>query len=727
MIKKIIGFQLVLGCIFLNSNAQKITLDTTKLIELSEAKIEATYYNKKTTLDATEIKKLNTGKDITYLLNAMPSVVVSSDAGNNIGYSGLRLRGSDLTRINVTLNGIPVNDAESHSVYFVDLPDVAASANSISITPGVKNSKNGSSNFVGAININTIQDENQKQQLKYSVDYGSFNSLKQSLVLGSGLLHKKFNTSIRLSNIKSDGYIQRSAASLKSIQIASSYLLNESTTLKTVILKGHEITHQAWNGVAQDSLKTNRRYNELGIKADGSFYDNQIDNYKQDYYQFFFDKKINNKYKMGSAFFYTKGKGYYEEYKLDQTYANYGLPNKINGLDTFTSTDLVRQLWLDNDFYGARLFATYNTPTLDAGIYLNANHYKGKHNGIIKWASQGAPNDYNWYNLTSQKSDFNNYAMLHYRATKSLQFYIDAQLRQVFYSLNGFRNNPTIKHQLNFTFFNPKFKLIYVLNNRNNIQFVLGRAQKEPNRDDVEASKLNIPSPENLIDAELEYEYKPFDNFVFNTNLYYMNYKNQLVLTGKINDVGAYTRSNVDKSYRMGVELQMAYKYKNTLTVKGNLALSENRILDFNNYVDDYDNGVQNITNYRKSTLAFSPALIASTTVSFFPFQDGLSTNFKNASIDVISKYVSKQYLDNTQNENRIIKPFSTTDVIFQLPIALKEKELNFRFSIFNLLNMKYESNGYTYSFINGGKTETYNYYFPQAGIHFNIGATLSL
>ncbi len=714
--------------------------DTIKYIELPATVITSQKVKQGSSVQAIQIQKMNTGKDVPQLVNTLPSVVTTSDAGNSVGYSSLRLRGTDITRLNVTLNGVPVNDAESSSVYFVDFPDIASSANSIQIKAGVKNSKNGASNFGGAIEINTLETK-ENALCKYSFDYGSFNTRKHSILLNTGLLHNKFIGSVRISDIQSNGYIQRSAADLKAMQLVGKYYINASNVLTATIIKGKEITQQAWNGVSEDSLKTNRTFNELGIKADGSFYNNQIDNYKQDYYQLFFDNKINNKWSTSATLFFTKGKGYYEEYKLAQDFNSYGLNAQIHGADTITNTDLIRQLWLDNNFYGGRFSVTYHQKKSQIGVYINASNYDGNHFGKIIWAKEYIPNNYQWYTLHSNKKEWNNYIMYHYIHNSKIQVVADAQVRLVDYTIHGFRHNPTLHQNVRYTFFNPKVKWIITPNSNNEIICTSGIAQKEPNRDDIEAGKNNIPTHEKLWDTEIEYENNSIRNFLVQANVYYMQYHNQLVLTGKINDVGAYTRSNIKESSRVGLELMLQYKYKSNIEVFGNIALSKNTIHNFEEYIDDYDNGVQKINKYNTTTIAFSPSIVSSIAVQIKPFSTSKVKYISGTTFSLINKYVSKQYLDNTSNasnitksyknssvqESKLIKPYTTTDVLLHIPLVVSNNNIQLRFVCYNVLNKLFETNGYTYSYIYGLKTNTYNYYYPQAGRHYSIGATIEI
>lgn len=676
-------------------------------------------------LDKKTLQRLNQAQDLPYVLNSISSVVVNSDAGTGTGYTGIRIRGADLTRINVTMNGVPVNDAESQATYFVNTPDLLSSAQSIEISKGVGNSKNGVGNFGAGIALNTLDVNYDKPSFSYQSDFGSFNTFRNTLKASTGLIDEKFVATVRLSNIKSDGYILRSASDLKAAQFTAKYLFDENTQLAFNYLKGKERTGQAWNGVAQDSLLTNRTYNELGMKSDGTFYDQQTDNYGQDYYQLFFDKKLDRNWAIGATLFYTKGKGYYEEYKMAQSYADYGLNDFQPTPDTLvSSTDLVRQLWLDNDFYGGRFYTTYLSKKLDAGLYLNYNQYDGNHFGEVIWAQQGIDKSYRWYDLWAQKKDANIYSMVDIKPTKNISIFADLQYRNVQYAINGFRKNPNIYHELKYNFFNPKVKFTY-RNYHHLLCFVAGVAQKEPNRDDIEAGVNFLPKPEKLFNTEMTYVYRNNNHMSFHTNLFGMFYKDQLVLTGKINDVGAYTRSNIDKSYRVGVEFEWMYQSRNKLLeLEANIALSQNKILNFIEYIDDYDNGGQLAKKYAETDISFSPNIVGGGRISFFPLRNNEESPLENLSIDMLPKYVGKQFLDNTSNEGRAIKSYFVNDIVVNAPIKLRGKTiLNLRTGLYNIFNKKYEANGYTFSYIYGAQQTTQNYYYPQSGIRWMLGA----
>ena len=670
----------------------------------------------KTNITKKELAKNNLGQDLPFLLNQTPSVVVNSDAGNGVGYTGIRIRGTDAARINVTLNGIPYNDAESQGTFFVDLPDISSSANSIQIQRGVGTSSNGAGAFGGTINVST-NDINTKFYAATNNSYGSFNTWKNNIQFGSGILGKHFTIDGRVSRISSDGYIDRAKTNLKSFFLSTAYL-SEKSSLRLNVFSGHEKTYQAWNGVAEYLLDTARTYNPSGTEKPGTPYDNEVDDYTQTHYQLFYNHKFNNYWKGNVAVFLTRGKGFYEQYKANKKLADYGLANYFDGTNTITRTDLVRRLWLDNYFYGTVFSLQYQKNKTQFIVGGGYNSYDGKHYGTIKWAAVQAavPQNYRWYNLTAYKKDFSIYSKLIQQFSTHWQGFVDLQFRNIDYRIHGFRDNPTLEAKENYSFLNPKVGITY--SNKNWQAFLsYALAGKEPNRDDFEAGATSLPKPEKLSDIELGVE-KKSTTYSFGANIYYMSYQNQLVVTGKINDVGAYTRTNITKSYRAGIELQGKAKITNWVNVAANITFSENKIKNFTEYLDDYDNGGQQTKFYNKTDIAFSPSVIAAGSINFIPV--------KNAEISLLSKYVGRQYLDNTSQKSRSLNPYYLQDV--QLSYILKSKvfkETNLILQLNNIFDKKYEPNGYSFSYIYGGDLTTENYYFPMAGFNFMIGLNL--
>lgn len=674
----------------------------------------------KTNMSKKEIEKTNLGEDIPFLLNQTPSVVINSDAGNGIGYTGIRIRGSDATRVNVTLNGIPYNDAESQGTFFVDLPDFASSISSIQIQRGVGTSSNGTGAFGATVSLSTnelIPDS----YAEINNSYGSFNTWKNTVKAGTGLINNHFTVDARLSQVTSDGFIDRASSKLQSFYLSGAYTGSKSS-LRFNVFSGKEKTYQAWNGVPESLLKTDRTYNSSGTDKPGDPYDNETDNYRQTHYQLFFNTKCNEYWDFNTAVFLTRGLGYYENYKGDQAFADYGLPDLVIGGTTITETDLVRQKWLDNYFYGQIISAQYEKEKNKIAIGGGWTVYDGNHHGNIIWAQYNIDKDYKYYDLDALKSDINVYGKWQYQISSAWDLFTDLQYRHVQHKMNGFADNPTLFINRKFDVINPKAGVTY---HKNGWQayFSYALANKEPNRDDFEASPVSQPKKETLHDFEAGVE-KRTTIYQFGATLYYMLYKDQLVLTGMINDVGAYTRTNVPNSYRAGIELQGGYTFSKCLNAGANLTFSRNKVKTFTEFLDEYDvnfdwTGQQAVVHHN-TNIAFAPAVIGGATVNFLPA--------KNVEFSLLSKYVGKQYLDNTQNENRRLNAFYTQDarIIFSFANKLF-KEWKITGQVNNIFNKKYEPNGYTYSYVYDGSIIADNYYFPMAGTNYMIGLNIKL
>lgn len=731
--KNYIAFSLAILSVFHSKAQEADSLEIPLKIPLSLNGIEVRSLRtdsrspfSKTDINKKDIAAQNLGQDLPVLLQMTPSAVSSSDAGAGVGYTALRVRGTDGTRINVTLNGVPINDAESQGTFFVNLPDLASSTSSIQLQRGVGSSTNGGAAFGATMSISNME-QNDKAGGELNISSGSFNTQKYTIKAGTGLLENGWKFDVRLSKISSDGYIQRSASDLKAAQVIGNWQINEQTRFRFQVLTGAERTGQAWNGIPQDSLQSNRRYNGLGEKADGSFYNNQTDNYQQTYYQAFLDHNLNKHWTSNFGLFLTRGKGYYEEYRLGEKFKNYGLANFTTPAgDTFTKTDMVRQLWLDNYYYGGLYGFQYAKNKTQINIGGSVSQYSGLHYGFVKWAQYGVPADHNWYRNDAMKNDFNQFVKVQYNIIPKLTLYADAQVRAVTYFMNGFRKNPSLRPSSNYVFFNPKMGANYMLQDERNKQqrvyASLAIANKEPNRDDFEASPTNLPKAEKLINLEAGYEIIR-KGWTALANIYLMDYKNQLVLNGQINDVGAYTRINVDKSYRAGLELVASIQSTKWLNISSNITFSQNKIKRFDEYIDDYDNGNQKVINHENTYIAFSPNLIAATNFEFKPFLHFRYKSLQSLELNLMSKYVGRQYLDNTSDKARSISDYTIFDVRARYTLNIKgNSDLVFTLAIYNALNRNYENNGYNYSYISGGTTSVSNYYYPQAGRYFLAG-----
>jgi iron complex outermembrane receptor protein len=696
------------------SSTVTVTLQKTA-IAVDEVVVSATRANQKSAIAYTNVSrrdldKLNLGQDIPQLLNFTPSLVTTSDAGAGVGYTGFRIRGSDETRVNVTLNGIPYNDAESQGTFFVDMPDFASSVSSIQIQRGVGTSTNGAGAFGASVNIqtNTLQT---KPYAEANLSAGSFGTRKATILAGTGLLNNHFVLDARLSSIHSDGYIDRAFSNLKSFYVSGGYY-SEKSFIRLNIFSGQEQTYQAWNGVPENLLQTNRTYNSFT-------YDNQTDNYQQDNYQLISSFGLSKAWRLNASLFYTKGKGYYEELKPNDSFSKYGLPNVVVGDSTIRQTDIIRRKWLANGFYGSVFSFDYNgLGKLTANIGGGWNQYNGDHYGEIIWARVAGNTNIRdrYYSDNAIKTDFNLYAKAFYQFASSLNGFLDLQVRTVGYSFLGFNSQlQNVQQSVNLTFFNPKAGLTYSINDHSTVYASVGVGHREPNRDDyTQSTPVSRPKAEQLIDYEAGYKIQT-TKLAFTANAYYMDYQNQLVLSGQINDVGAYNRVNIPTSYRAGLELELGVRLAKQLRWNVNTTLSQNKVKNFTEYLDNFDTGAQDSRQYNQTDISFSPNVIVGSQLMFTPA--------KGLELSLLSKYVGKQYLDNTSNESRKLNPYFTNDI--RLIYSLKPKfaqEIAFTLLFNNVLNELYESNGYTYAYVSEGKVAADNAYFPQAGRNFLAG-----
>lgn len=660
-----------------------------------------------------EIRPRNLGQDIPVLMNFLPSVVTTTDAGAGVGYTGIRVRGSDATRVNVTINGIPYNDAESQGTFWVNMPDFASSTESLQLQRGVGTSTNGAGAFGASLNLLT-DGFSEDAYGQISTSLGSFKTLRNNLKFSTGLLNDHIEISGRLSKINSDGYIDRARSDLDSYFLQGVYK-DDNTLIKALLFGGHEITYQAWYGIDGETLRTDRTFNPSGIytdeNGDTQFYENEVDNYKQDHAQLLWNEQLSQFWSTNIALHYTRGRGYFEQYREDDDFATYGFePLTVDGA-AVTTTDLIRRRWLDNDFYGTVFSAQYTKNRLSLIMGGGYNRYEGDHFGEVIWARFASNGNYKdrYYDDSSSKTDFNIYTKANYQLTDQWSLYGDLQYRTVGYKANG---EDTGLVDDSFNFFNPKAGLTFDLNRNNNFYFSFAVANREPNRNDYESGN---PKPERLYDFELGWRYLSQDVQV-NTNLYYMNYKDQLVLTGELNDVGAPLRANVGDSYRLGLEIDANINLGDRFRLRPNISLSDNKNVDF---FIDRDNTLQSLGN---TTIAFSPSVVAGNIFTYAP-----STSID---ISLLSKYVGEQYLSNTDTEASKLDAYFTTDfnVSYELKMDRILKSIVLSGLANNIFNEKYVSNGYTYldDFSTPGTSFEVQGYYPQAGTNFLIGATLN-
>ncbi|MFN4198048.1 MAG: TonB-dependent receptor [Flavobacterium sp.] len=663
-----------------------------------------------------EFQSRNLGQDIPIMMNYLPSVVTTTDAGAGVGYTGIRVRGSDATRVNVTINGIPYNDAESQGTFWVNMADFASSTGSMQLQRGVGTSTNGAGAFGASLNLLT-DSYSKESNGEISNSFGSFNTRKHTVKFSTGLMNDKFEIAGRLSNINSDGYIDRAFSDLKGYFLQGTYV-GETSLIKAMVFGGKQRTYQAWYGLEDpELLRNNRTFNVAGMYFDENgnmqFYDNETDNYQQDHYQLHWSEKWNEYWTTNLAFHYTYGRGYFEQYRQNQRFSAYGLtPIEIGGT-VIDRTDLIRRRWLDNDFYGTTYSANYRKDKVDLIIGGGLNRYEGAHFGEIIWArfaSQSEIRD-RYYDDFTTKNDFNMFAKLNYKWTEQWSVFGDLQYRGVRFTANGADTGIVDD---TFRFFNPKAGLTYRWSDQNSLYFSFARAHREPNRNDYESGN---PRPEQLNDWELGWRHLG-EKITLNLNAYYMRYKDQLVLTGELNDVGAPLRANVGDSYRLGIEADALIRLSEQWEIQPNLALSDNRNLDF---FFERDGELQRLGNTR---IAFSPGIVAANRLSYKPMSE--------CTISLFSKHVGKQFMGNIDSQNSVLKAYTVHDLNVSYEFKPKSvfKSIIVNALVNNILNLKYESNGYFYTFDDTSDTGAVTTFegagfYPQAGTNFLAGVTL--
>ncbi len=743
-----LGYETQIISVSLNENKVINFELQSNAIMADEVLVSATRAGNKTPVVVTnvtkdELNKRNLGQDIPMLLSLTPSFVTSSDAGAGVGYTGFRIRGSDANRINVTIDGIPLNDSESHGVYWVNMPDFTSSLEDIQIQRGVGTSTSGAGAFGASINMQT-QNVNAKPYAEISSSVGSFNTFKNTVKIGTGL-KKGFAFDARLSKITSDGFIDRASSNLQSAYFSAGYY-GERTSVRANVIIGKEKTYQAWNGVPKVRLENDeegmQRYADhwlfsshdesinietlAHMKASDSrtynqyTYKNETDNYWQKHYRLFLTHIFSDNAKFNIAFHYTPGEGYYEQFKKNDKLKKYGLSPIVIGLDSIKKTDVIRRKWLDSDFYGTVFSFSKKMEGLDLVAGGGWNKYDCDHFGEIRWMKNAGDTFLGdkYYDNNGTKEDYNAYLKANIAVDEQLSLYADFQIRGIDYKIKGIDSDlRDISQKHDFLFFNPKLGLNYEINENNRLFASFAIANREPNRSnyiDIEQGK--VPTSERLFDYELTYKFTKA-NFLLEANLYYMNYKDQLVLTGGVNDVGSALMMNVDKSYRMGIELSAAANITKSISWKGNLSLSENKIKTFTEGVENWDEGGNTLFDLGKTDIAFSPNVTANSIFSY---------NKSGFGVQLIDQYVGKQYIDNSSSNDRSLDAYTVSNINLSYEFKPKFAEsLKFNILVNNVFNAEYESNAWVYSYIYGGKRYAMDGYFPQAGTNFMAGVSL--
>lgn len=732
-----LGFETQFRTIELNSGQSNLELVfrlREKTAALEELIVRSLRANRNTpmtflNLQQEELSKNNLGQDVPFVLRWTPSVVATSDAGNGVGYTGIRIRGVDPTRINVTINGIPYNDAESQGVFWVNLPDIASSSESIQIQRGVGSSTLGTGAFGATININT-HTIHEDPYATVGTSIGSFGTFKRNLRLGSGFLGDKFLFDARLSRITSDGFIDRASADLNSWFLSGAYI-GDKTTLRLNVFAGSEVTYQAWNGIPIDYLNDDqlRRFNSAGTEKPGDPYDNEVDNYSQTHYQLLSTHSLSDNWSLNLGLHWTVGAGYFEQYKSNQFLPDYNIQPT-----TSDYSDLVRRLWLDNDYYGLTYALNYEDPKGKWSGLLGGGYqiYEGRHFGEVIWAAQAgdsAPR-HPYYDNDARKTDLNVYTKWNYALASDWNAYLDLQLRQVQYDFLGFNEiGLSVDQNANYRFFNPKAGVLWQVNPNSKAYGSVAWANREPNRNDFLGLTVEqTPKPERMINTEVGWSLDG-NKGTLSANVYHMYYKDQLALNGEINNVGEFTRINIDRSYRLGLELNGALQLLPALQWTGSLTLSRNQILSFEENVDQYDAdfnkiGVRTVL-HQNTDLAFSPPVIAAIALEY---QITPATAQKHdLRMGLQGKYIGRQFIDNTSDPNNALDPYAFLD--FRLDYtsqALFGKTIRWNLLVNNVLNGRYASNAWSYRYDFEGTPFTDQGFFPQAGVNFLLGMEIN-
>lgn len=695
------------------SFSQETKKDTTKVTELKEVTVSSVRAKDKNPITYTNVSKeeiapRNLGQDVPVLLQYLPSVVSTTDAGNGVGYTYMRVRGSDGSRINVTLNGVPFNDSESQGTFFVNLPDFASSLESVQLQRGVGTSTNGAGAFGASLNMAT-KSYQEKAYAEISNSFGSFNTRKHTLSFGTGL-HNNFEMNGRISNIASDGFIDRATSNMFGYFFNANYV-KESTLIKLLAFGGKEKTYQAWNGIEDpEKLRNDRTFNPAGMYFDEfgnmKFYNNETDNYWQNHFQLHWTEKWSEKWISNAALHYTIGKGYFEQYKEDEDLTDYNLP-AFNGNSI---SDLVRKRWLDNDFFGATFSLNYKTAKTDLLFGGAANRYLGLHYGEVVWTQNYIPNPNRYYDNYGNKDDVNIYTKASYNVTNKLNLFTDLQYRMVFYDATSVKFDDVND---TFRFFNPKAGLNYQLDDKNAFYGYFGIANKEPRRDDYESGAIK---PERLFDYELGWKYNS-KKVKLSANAFYMRYNDQLVATGELNDVGSAKFINVPKSYRLGLEIESIVNITDKFIVQPNLTLSTAKSQDF------YFQLNGNLENLGSTNLSFSPNFIFGNRFSYLPV--------KGLQLSLLSKFVGEQYMGNIDSDVSKLDSYFINDfnASYDWQINKGIKSIVFSALVNNIFDVEYESNGYFYTYDDDSSGSTITYggagFYPQAGINFLLGMSL--
>ncbi len=676
-------------------------------------------------MEKEEIAAQNMGQDMGYLLSLTPSLVQSSESGTGIGYTNFRIRGADPSRINITVDGIPLNDAESQQVFWVNMPSFSSSLSSIQVQRGVGTSTNGSAAFGATVNMQT-ETSSREAYADISSTFGSYNTWINTVKAGTGLIKDRVSFDFRYSNLKSDGYVDYASSDNQSMQFTGTYFTNKGRIKANVIL-GEQHSGISWWGVDKVTLDTNRTYNPAGQyvtpSGENRYYENQTDNYWQNHYHLVYSTNLTENLLLNAAVFYVDGRGYYEQFKQDEALEDYYLPPIVVENDTITNTDLVRQKWLDNDFYGGVFSLIYSLDRLKLTGGGGLNKYVGGHYGDIIWMRYAGDTekDHEWYRNSSEKWDGNLYLKSNYQLNPRLNLFADVQYRHVSYSMEGIDDDGYMREldqEHIFNFFNPKLGAQLEISSTQYAYASFSIGNREPTRQnfkDATGDPESTPRAERLRDLELGYSFSS-KSLAVTVNLYYMDYKDQLVPTGELSQDGYPIMTNVDNSYRAGMELSFGVQPFSFLEWNANLTLSRNKIRDFVESYVDYNSttweGTASSRDLGDVDIAYSPSVISSSDLIFHLA--------KSMELHLISQYVSEQYFVNTMNENMKMDSWFVNNlrIDYSFPVR-KLGVIGLQFQVNNLFNTLYENNAYGGTWWQDGEEYYWSAYFPQATINY--------
>lgn len=731
---------LLLGLSLNAHNEQPI--DTIQQVKLDEIVVSATRAGKSTPVAysnvlQSQIKKENGARNVPVILQTIPSLVSFTEDGLGIGNTSLRIRGTDATRINVTLNGMPLNNPESQEVYWVNLPDISSSLQSIQVQRGIGTSTNGAAAFGASISMKTAGQRSEAYG-EASTAIGSYNTFSSSIAAGTGILDNGLSVDARYSKNTGDGYIRNGKINHDNLLVSLSHNTDKQI-LKLSYIRGEQVTGITWVGISPDEMeKYGRKYNPAGKYKDDAgnthYYDNETDNYLSNILQLMLTRELSDNWFLNSSLSYNNGYGYYENYRAKNEFSSFGLkPQTINGVE-YSRTDFIRRKMMSNNFYVANLSFNYKKDATNltfGGMY---SLFDGDHFGRLPWIkhNENIQENYEWYRNNGTKGEFSVFTKLEYQLNDKLSLFGDVQYRHIYYNMSGMDDDlMDLTSKFKYNFFNPKAGIFYNIDNNNSLYASVAFSKREPLRSDlkdgIKGEATNAIKPEGMIDYEVGYKYNADNGITLGANIYYMDYNNQMVQTGKLNETGYKLMENVKHSYRTGIEIEASFPIiQNKLRLDANATLSQNKIKDYTAYYDVIDN----LDNYKrvgqesdhigKTNISYSPDVVGMASISYQPTKD--------LSFNLLGKYVGKQYLDNTSNDEKSIPSYFTSNLSAGYTFAKTEiGTISLQLFANNIFNSKYIANGWASTEI-FNKEGTYNWigYYPQATRNYMVKVTVA-